>query len=223
VKIALATAFAFAAACSASTFMYLDGRTPGTFAPVLTTPTMMGIQAGATPLDAVKSAAERNGLVCEDASMTAIMMKAHAKRREGGARSVTSGMPSNHFAMLADPKFWQVRLSCDNAAGTIALGDAAVRGRFLAVHPSADKPVELMSFERHHKDRAAATADFAATLQRLEQLYGTPATAKGSELALLTPVDREWHIGGAIVKFRAIDFGARGVAISEEIRQAGSS
>ncbi len=221
-KLALVTAFAFAAACSAGTFAYLDaaGQPAMPRPPVASPPRVLGLSVGATSFERVAAAAKRAGLVCEDASLAAAMIKAHAHAKVDTTKSTGSGMAA-HLKLLSDPAFFQVRYACEGVvAKTVGLAAASdVKGRLLFVHGSASEPLQLVSYQRHHKDLAAARADLAATLAALEARYGEPAiTQGGSELQPLAPIEREWHVAGTIVKLSALSFGARGTAISEEIK-----
>src|SRR5439155_10670788 len=107
-----------------------------------------------------------------------MMMKAHAEHHVDTAKSA---MPSDHLAMLKDPRFWQVRYACDGVPATAIGGATGVTGRLLFVLDRATQPVQLMAYERHHTDSAAATADLAATLHALETRYGKPAVSHGGD------------------------------------------
>lgn len=221
-KIAFVAAFAFAAACGAGTYAYLDGPLTKPAAPVAGPPRILGMSVGVTSFEDVTKAAKRNGLSCEDASLAAAMRKAHAAHKVDLSKPAKPGAGmAEHLKMLTDPAFFQVRYSCEGVVAKSADGlDGAtgVKGRLLFVHGNATQPLELVSYQRHHKDLAAATADLEATLGALEARYGEPAVARGSsELHTLEPIEREWHVAGTVVTLRALSFGARGTAISEEI------
>jgi hypothetical protein len=151
------------------------------------------------------------------------MRKAHAKV-ETSTRTSKPGAWATHLKMLSDPLVFQVRYACEGVVANPRLGlpgATGTVGRLLFVHPNATQPLELVGFQRHHRDPAAATADLAATLDALEARYGEPASSRGPrELRLLEPIEREWHIDATIVRVRATWFGSRGASVSEEITRA---
>lgn len=220
-------AVAFSVAAGAGAYAYLDAKTavaaPRREVSIDTKPPkVIGLSIGAD-FDAVTAAAKRAGLACEDASLIATMRKAHAKAKVDATTSKPGALAA-HLKMLSDPLMFQVRYACEGVIANPRLGLRGANGtvgRLLFVHPNATQPLELVGFQRHHQDPAAATADLAATLDALEARYGEPASSRGPrELRLLEPIEREWHIGATIVRVRATWFGARGGSVSEEITRA---
>lgn len=191
--------------------------------------TWLGVTVGVTPIAAARFAIEARGLTCEDASLAAVMRKAHGQAGvpagPDGGPPPAAEMPSGHGRYLDDPALAQARIACAGLP-LDELGDGRApgrTGRVLLVAPEPDAAVSLIAIQRTHTDAAAAADDARAMFDALAR-YGATTEAKGdvpaagATLPALTPVRRVWKLGGVTVEARAVDLGQTGISISEELR-----
>ena len=183
-------------------------------------PAPLGIEVGATPVGEARAAIEGRGHACVDASLAAMMQKAHA------GKAMPAGMPAGHARYLKDPALAQARISCDGVPlDAIEPGRPAVPARVLVVAPRAGAPVSLVAVQRTHTDAAAAADDARAMFSALERRLGRPderqgePPAAGARLARMQIVRRAWTRGDTVIEATAVDLGATGISVSEEIRR----
>jgi hypothetical protein len=197
-------------------------------------PVVLGITLGQTSVADARAALAAAGLACEDASLMAMMAKAHVARgvrvpdealaaaRRGERPPEAAGMPSGHAKYLEDPALQQVRISCEGVP-VAALGDgrAGVTGRVLVVADAEGAPVTFVAFQRTHRAAAAAVADARAMFAAHERTHGAPrrgaeALPAADELRRYQPVRRRWRAGSLRVTATLVDLGDTGISVSEE-------
>lgn len=207
---------AFLAACSSD-------RAPRSTAEP---PAIAGIEVGRTAVGDATAAIERLAVECVDASLMAAMQKAHA----GTAMPARNGtMPEGHARYLQDPKLAQARISCEGVPlDQLEPGrPVGIRARVLIVAERSDAPVSLIALQRTHLDAEAAAADARAMFGALERQLGKPderqgaIPAAGERLGRMRIVQRAWTRGGVVVEATAVDLGATGISVSEEVRRSG--
>lgn len=197
-------------------------------------PVVLGITLGQTSVADARAALAAAGHACEDASLFAMMAKAHAARgvkvpdvalaqaRRGERPPEAAGMPSGHAKYLEDPALQQVRISCEGVP-VAALGDGrdGVTGRVLVVADAEGAPVTFVAFQRTHRAATAAVADARAMFAALERAHGAPrrgaeALPAADELRRYKPVRRRWRAGSLRVTATLVDLGDTGISVSEE-------
>ena len=164
-----------------------------------------------------------------------VMRKAHAQHNlptdmaalsklPNATPGVPAGMPSDHMKYLKDPALQQVRLSCDNAQLSLfGGGHVSGTGRLLLVADQKNEAIRSASLQRSDVDPHMAVADVRASLADLTARYGAPTWSQGTipdangTFSHLDHVVRRWDFAGVSVELSAVDFAARGVAVSEEV------
>ena len=197
--------------------------------------TVAGIVIGKTPVAELTTDAAKLGLSCEDVSLMEVMRKAHAQHNlptdmaalsklPNATPGVPAGMPSDHMKYLKDPALQQVRLSCDNAQLSLfGGGHVSGTGRLLLVADQKNEAIRSASLQRSDVDPHMAVADVRASLADLTARYGAPTWSQGTipdangTFSHLDHVVRRWDFAGVSVELSAVDFAARGVAVSEEV------
>jgi hypothetical protein len=155
---------------------------------------LLGVEVGATSLADARAVLAARGLDCADASMAAVMPPGHGRYLKGELR--------------------QARIRCRG----LAL-DGGVTASVLVVAPDDAAPVELVAIQRTHHDAAVAETDARAMFAALEARLGAPSERRGElPLARVRPVERRWRAGGRQIAARAVDLGATGIAVTEEVR-----
>jgi hypothetical protein len=186
----------------------------------------LGFALGESTLDSVRARLTAAGLDCPDTSMRALMQQAREQtRREMEARQARGEDPdavsgasrvSYRSPKEANP---QVRLACGDVASD-ALGDAnrePSRGRLLLIFDSPRHPLRHVSYERTYPATAvaAAIADLDSTRRRLGVTFGRSEDVPTAELPWLSPRETVWRFADLEAKASAINWGPRGVVVSE--------
>lgn len=189
---------------------------------------ILGVKVGETTASEAKDLLQEAGLRCDDASLMAMMREAHARH---GVPAAPAGelppgqMPSGHEQFLKDPALMQARITCTGLRVAElddredAPADAPVR--VLLVADTATAPLRLLALQRTYTDGARALADARVSFAALGRRYGAPSESKGelgAALVEMTPVRRTWTFPTLVVEAKAVDLGATGVSVSEEIR-----
>ncbi len=198
--------------------------------------TLLDIEIGKTPIAEASATLARLGITCVDASLFAMMAKAHAGRgvtvpdgalahvQRGEAPPATAGMPAGHAAYLNDPALRQARLSCvDVPVDRLGDGRTGVTGRLLVIADSDAAPVSFIALQRTYRDADAATADARATFAALDARLGPPlpgagTLADGAGLERYRPIKRAWAFTDLEASASATDLGDTGLSVSEELR-----
>lgn len=191
------------------------------------TTTLFGFQIGRTSLDQVKQRAAQQGWTCQDTSMRALMQAAREQKRreyqERKARGENVDAISGASALNrrspkeANP---QVRLSCDGVPGQALPQEPrpGSRGRLLFVFDSPKHPLRHLSFDRTYPPALTASAeqDRTASEAALQARFGAAAVQAASpRLQWLSPVETEWRFADLTARVTAVNYGARGVVVSE--------
>ena len=174
-----------AAAPDTWTFDFKDPG-PGPRAPVATG---FGATIGASMFPEVEALVQQRGLECSDTSVRAMMDRrrdvektkaADAKAR--GEDAVTAASWVNKRSKReANP---QLRFSCPKITSD-QIGDrtrAPSNGRLLFVFDDGTYPLRHSSYQRTHKDHAAALLDFQDAVAALTAIYGPPGKTPKTEL-----------------------------------------
>jgi hypothetical protein len=196
--------------------------------------TLLGITLGSTSVADAKAALAAAGVTCEDASMFAMMAKAHAHKnvkvpdvaldqaKRGEAPPAAAGMPSSHAKYLNDPALRQVRLSCENVpVDKLDATRAGVTGRLLVIADSDAAPITFIAYQRTYTDAQAAADDARTMFASLDARLGASgpaALAPDARLERYKPIKRAWTFPDLVIEARAIDLGATGISVSEELR-----
>jgi hypothetical protein len=193
----------------------------------------LGFVVGSSSLASVQQALARAGLTCADTSMRALMQQGRDEiRRQMQAREARGEDPDSvtgasrvdyRSPKEANP---QVRLACDGVPSRKLEGGQRVpsRGRLLLVFDSPAHPLRHVSFERTFSsaDIASALADLDTTRARLAAVFGNatagvPVDTDTRDLPWLSPRETRWHFVDLQVKASAINYGPRGVVVSEVV------
>lgn len=148
-----------------------------------------GAAVGVSMFPEVEALVKQRGLDCADTSVRAMMDRrreaekakvADAKAR--GEDAVTSASWVNKRSKReANP---QLRFSCPKITGE-QIGDRPrppSTGRLLYVFDDASYPLRHSSYQRTHRDHAAALLDFEDTAAALTAIYGPPSKSPKTEL-----------------------------------------
>lgn len=188
-----------------------------------------GFSVGRSKLANVRGELARRGLACPDTSIRAMMKEMRETRlREMEAKKQTGEAPdavSGASAMnRPSPKERnpQVRLSCEPVSAALLADQPrpSIDGRWLMVFDSPDLPLRHVSFERTHAQLDEARRDLSASVAALVVRFGQPNVAPRAEdedLPWLKPVAYEWKFADLHVKVLALNYGKRGVSLSETI------
>ncbi len=161
------------------------------------------------------------------------------KARGGDVDSVTgASMVKRRSPKEANP---QVRLTCEGISiGAVFALDpdiaktpasptgtspspAGGSGRLVLVFDSPAHPLRHVSFERSHRSDEVALAlkDFSTATARLQRDLGpahkAPPVAGDDSLPWLTPVESAWAFADVHAKVMVINWGARGIALTETL------
>lgn len=148
-----------------------------------------GATVGASMFPEVEALMKQRGLECADTSVRAMMDRrreaekakvADAKARGEDAVTAASWV-SRRSKREANP---QLRFSCPKITAD-QLGDRPrppSNGRLLYVFDDASYPLRHSSYQRTHKDHAAALLDFQDTVAALTAIYGPPGKPLKTEL-----------------------------------------
>jgi hypothetical protein len=197
---------------------------PGPRAP---TAQAFGAHVGSSSLDDLRAQLARLGLDCPDTGMRALLRQARAakakeledRRRQGLAVDTVSGASAVNrpSRMERSP---QVRLRCEEVRGSIFADRprSSATGRLLFVFDSAELPLRHVSFQQTFADTDTALAELDAAVAALASRYGAPAKRPAvAGLPWLAPVVYEWPFADLVVKVTALNFGQRGVSVTEVI------
>jgi hypothetical protein len=148
-----------------------------------------GATVGVSMFPEVEALVKQRGLSCADTSVRAMM----DRRREAEKAKVADAKARGEDAVTAAS--WvnkrskreanpQLRFSCPTITAE-QLGDRPrppSSGRLLYVFDDATYPLRHTSYQRTHKDHAAALLDFQDTVAALTAIYGPPGKPLKTEL-----------------------------------------
>ncbi len=142
-----------------------------------------GAVVGTSNFSDIEALVTRLELNCGDTSVRALMDKRREKEKAKAAEAKARGEDAVTSASWVNKRSKreanpQVRFSCPKIDSS-QIQDRErppSSGRLLFVFDTEDQPLRHTSFQRTHKDHAAALADYTATTAALTAVYGPPTT-----------------------------------------------
>jgi hypothetical protein len=186
-----------------------------------------GMTIGRSSLDEVKAVAGRLGLTCPDTGMRTMLRQQRAakkaeleqRKRDGLSVDGVSGasLVNRVSPMERNP---QVRLRCDEVKAPVLPGRQRPPsvGRLLLVFDSPELPLRHASFQQTFLDPNDAVAELDAAAAAHTTTFGPPTKRpKVQGVPWMAPIEYEWAFADLLVKVSALNFGARGVSVTETI------
>ncbi len=195
---------------------------------------LLGVKVGFTTLAEVEKLIADKKLTCEDRSPMAGIEKiidkymTEAKAKQARGEEVDMAKYEKYAAHYRTNTNPQIRLSCEKVSGTL-IGDHKrdeAPGRWLFVFDDKKSPLRHTSFQRLYSEHDRAKKDFSETHKLLTQTFGEETKSsnelpkgegKKVEFARNKLIRREWKFSDVHVKTKVMNFGARGVEVSESI------
>ena len=186
---------------------------------------VFGAQIGTSMYADVEAHVQKLGLTCGDTSIRAMMDRRREAERAKLAEAAARGEDAVTAASWLDKRSKreanpQLRFSCPKITSD-QIGDrprAPSSGRLLFVFDDPKYPLRHASYQRTHKDHAAALADHDDALAALTKLYGapskpakaglpTPDRAGKVEFPSATNFETAWEYADLVVRLNILRYG----------------